>query len=134
MLAHALSPAASAREADVKWLRTLYGQLYGKGVVDRGYAAVVYPDKLVEPQATSRTSFRAGHLEGWVVLYDLVNAKPLCAKKLSVTSSEDVGRRVLDTAAEVVKKDFRVQTVKALEKALEDDGLDMKHYDHDHVL
>jgi hypothetical protein len=128
-----LAPGAKPTEADLRWVRRMYGQLYGKGVVDRGYLGVVYTDAEQQPVAL-RDTFKPGRLNGWIVLFDIVAAKPLCEFPFSAESSDEVSKRLVDTTGEVVKKDFRNRVVKALERTLEADGLEIKHYDHDYVL
>jgi hypothetical protein len=90
--------------------------------IDRAKTLIVVRARKVLPQVASETSFAGGEIDGFAVVYDWINMKPLCQAVLAVRNSEVVEfkKRGIgsSTFEEAVMEDLEENYEKRLKEAL----------------
>lgn len=90
--------------------------------IDRAKTLIVIRARKVLPQVASETSFAGGEIDGFAVVYDWINMKPLCQASLQVRNSDVVEfkKRGIgkSTFEEAVMDDLEENYEKNLKEAL----------------
>jgi hypothetical protein len=127
--------ALTSEPRDNKLLADSYDDLLAKGLQERGYLAVIYPKKeslpVIHGYPRGKTvTLEPGSFEGWVVLVDVKEARPLCQAAFSAANSDKVSFGAAQDPLAAAFDDFEDTFFRACEAAISTMGPKPRKYDH----